>query len=94
MRHRLQITSISASSCNNGPLAIDNHGSWKQTSKSINHLVCAILIISRDEEAAVEVEVVEGEAVDAGVVAGKTIESASKRSRSITKNSKDITTAF
>ena len=94
MRHRLQITSIPASSGNNDPLTIDNHGSRKQTSKSIIHPVCAILNLNRDEEAAVAVEVEEGEAVDAGAVAGKTIESASRKSRNTTKSSKDTTTVF
>jgi hypothetical protein len=46
------------------------------------------------EEVVVEVEVEEeGEAV-AGAVAGKTIESASRRSKNITNDSKDITTLF
>ena len=46
------------------------------------------------EEAVVEVEVEEeGEAV-AGVVAGKTIESASRRSTKATNDSKDTTTLF
>jgi hypothetical protein len=53
------------------------------------------LTVNRDEEAVVEdVKVEEGEAVGAGVVAGKTIESASKRSRNTTRNSKDTITVF
>jgi hypothetical protein len=53
------------------------------------------LTVNRDEEAVVEdVKVEEGEAVGAGVVAGKTIESASRRSRNTTRNLKDTTTVF
>jgi hypothetical protein len=53
------------------------------------------LTVNRDEEAVVEdVKVEEGEAVGAGVVAGKTIGSASRRSRNTTRNLKDTTTVF
>lgn len=53
------------------------------------------LTVNRDEEAVVEdVKVEEGEAVGVGAVAGKTIESASRRSRNTTRNLKDTTTVF
>jgi hypothetical protein len=83
------------------PSTIDKHGPRKQTSKSFYFSVYKIhLIIARDEavvaegEVVVGVEVEEGEAVDAGVVAGKIIESASTRSRNITRNSSDTITEF
>ena len=81
---------------NNGPVTIDKNGPRKQTSKSIHCIVCTIyLTINRDEEAVVfVVEVEEGEAVDAGVVVGKTIESASRRLKNATSDSKDTTTMF
>jgi hypothetical protein len=50
-----------------------------------------VLKLHRDEEAVVEAEVEEGEAVAAGVVAGKTTGSALRRSRNTTKNSRDTT---
>ena len=81
-------------------MTIDNYGSRKQTSKSIySPGYGSSLIVIREEAAAVEevvvgVEVEEGEAVDAGVVAGKTIESALKRLTNTTRSSNDTTTAF
>ena len=93
MRHWLQIT---IPLLQQRPLTSDNDGPRKQTSKSVHCIVCAILLtFSRDEEAvAFEVEDEEGEAVDAGAVAGKTIESASRKLRNTTKSSKDTTTVF
>jgi hypothetical protein len=97
MRHRLQITFL----LQQRPSTIDKYGPRKQTSKSIYFsLYEGHLIVARDEavvaeeEVVVGVEVEEGEAVDAGAVAGKTIESASTRSRNITKNLSDTITAF
>ncbi len=45
-------------------------------------------------EVVVGVEVEEGEVVDARAVAGKIIESASTKSRNITRNSSDTITVF
>lgn len=97
MRHRLQIAFL----LKERPSTIDQHGPRKQTSKFVyfsNYE--SRLIVPRDEavvaegEVVVGVEVEEGEAVDAGAVAGKTIESASTRSRNIMRNSSDTITAF
>jgi hypothetical protein len=90
MRHRLQITFF----LQQRPSTIDKHGPRKQTSKFICFIFETHLTVARDEEVVVGVEVEEGEVVDAGAVAGKIIESASTRSKNITRNSSDTITAF
>ena len=96
MRHRLQITFF----LQQRPSTIDKHGPRKQTSKFICFIFETHLTVARDEEVVAEgevvvgVEVEEGEVVDAGAVAGKIIESASTRSKNITRNSSDTITAF
>jgi hypothetical protein len=73
----------------------------KRVSLSIVVSTKICLKFTRDEAAVVEEEVVvvgveveEGEVVDAGVVAGKTIESALRRLTNATRSSNDTTTVF